>query len=326
MATGQRSFVSPTGGMSSTLGREYWTSRYVTGSMPAQERRLQMVSRVTLDQTLEVWKISGMIRRMADDLAQVLKNAARLADEAAEALRRGDSEAAHRLQREAESAWWRARRLGQRQAQRPARVRAPSARERAVTALTELSVPSSPKQIAAYAEARTGEQFDVRALASIRRDEYRSWISGSKRDTYLVPGLEGPWFVAGRGRLALSHWPLWQRIVGPLSPRADHLRLCLQLIGQIENAGRKGEMEMRMRNLLAQYASSVPGASEDVWASSQGLDMSRVRAAVVAEQELIETEDENSRKREAERAMRKLSDEQLIWGGSMPQIVAGRSA
>jgi hypothetical protein len=266
-----------------------------------------------------------MIRRMPDDLAQVLNNAARLADEAADALRRGDSEAAYRLQRDAENAWWRARRLGQRQAQRPARIRAPSARERAVTALTELSVPSSPKQIAAYAEARTGEQFDVRALASVRRDEYRSWISGSKRDTYLVPGLEGPWFVAGRGRLALSHWPLWQRLVGPLSPRADHLQLCLLLVGQIESVGRKAEMGMRMRNLLAQYASSVPGALEDAWASGQDLDVSRVRAAVVAELELIQTEDANWRKREAERAMRKLNNEQQIWGGSMPHVVGARS-
>jgi hypothetical protein len=263
---------------------------------------------------------------MTDDLARALKNAARLADEAADALRRGDSEAAGRLQREAENVWWRARRLGQRKAQRPTRSRAPSAREQAVAALTEMSVPSSPKQIAAYAEARTGEWFDVRALASIRRDEYRSWISGSKRDTYLVPGLEGPWFVAGRGRLALSHWPLWQRIVAPLSPRADHLRLCLQLVGQIESLGHKAEIETRMRNLLAEYARSVPGALEDAWASGNDLNMSRVRTALIAELELIRTEDENTRKREAERAMRKLNEEQLVWGGSIPQVVGDRSA
>jgi hypothetical protein len=259
---------------------------------------------------------------MADDLAQVLENAARLANEAADALRRGDPEASSRLQREAENAWWRARRLGQRHAQRPVRVGAPSARDRAVVALTELSVPSSPKQIAAYAEARTSERFDVRALASIRRDEYRSWASGSKRDTYLVPGLEGPWFVAGRGRLALSHWPLWQRIIGPLSPRADHLRVCLQLVGQIESIGGKVEVGMRMRNLLTEYARSVPGALQEAWSSGNEVHLSRVRAAVLSELELIQTEDENSRKREAERAMRQLSDEQLVWGGSMPQVVA----
>lgn len=286
---------------------------------PSGSPWLQMSSRITLEYPLEVWKFSGRILCMADDLAQVLKNAARLADEAADALRRGDSEAAHRLQREAENVWWRARRLGQRQAQRPARSRTPSAREQAVTALTELSVPSSPKQIAAYAEARTGEQFDVRALASIRRDEYRSWASGSKRDTYLVPGLEGPWFVAGRGRLALSHWPIWQRIIGPLSPRADHLRSCLQLVGQIESMGSGGGAAMRMCNLLVEYARSVPGAF-----LGNEVDVSRVRAAILSELELIQTEDESSRKREAERAMRQLNDEQLIWGGSMPEVVARR--
>jgi hypothetical protein len=262
---------------------------------------------------------------MADDLAEVLKNAARLADEAADALRRGDSEAAHRLHREAENAWWRARRLGQRKAQSPTRSRVPSARERAVAALTEMSVPSSPKQIAAHAEARTGEWFDVRTLASLRRDEYRSWLSGSKRDTYLVPALEGPWFVAGRGRLALSHWPLWQRIVAPLSPRVDHLRLCLQLVDQIESADPNVEMVTRMRNLLAEYVRSVSGALGDTWASGNDLKTARVRAALIAELELIQTEDENIRKREADRAVRKLNDEQLIWGGSVPQVVGGRS-
>jgi hypothetical protein len=193
-----------------------------------------------------------------------------------------------------------------------------------VTALTELSVPSSPKQIAAYAEARTGERFDARALASIRRDEYRSWASGSKRDTYLVPGLEGLWFVAGRGLLALSHWPLWQRIIGPLSPRADHLRLSLQLVGQIENIRGDAEVRVRMLNLLAEYARSVPGALQEAWVSGPEVDVSRVRAAVRSELELIQTEDESSRKREAERAMRQLNDEQLIWGGSTPQVVARR--
>jgi len=262
---------------------------------------------------------------MENDLAQVLKDAARLANEAADALGRGDSEASLRLQREAENAWWRARQIGKRQAQRPARIRAPSARERTVTALTELNVPSSPKQIAAYAEARTGEPFDVRALASIRRDEYRSWTSGSQRDTYLVPALEGLWFLAGRGRLALSHWPLWQRIVGPLSPRADYLRSCLQLVNRIKSVGHDVDAGLRMRTLLAQYARTVPGALQDSWTSGQDLDIPRVAAAVVAELDLIRTEDENSRQREAERAMRKLNQEQLVWGGSMPQVVARKS-
>lgn len=258
---------------------------------------------------------------MSEDLAQAISNAAQLAEQAADALRRGDIEASLRLQKEAENSWWRARRLGQRQAPKPSRTKAPSSRERAVAALTELSVPCSPKQIAAYAEARTGEPLDVRALASIRRDEYRSWTSGSRRDTYLVPSLEGPWFMAGRGRLTLSHWPLPQRIVGPLSPRTDHLQAGLRILERIEGADLKGNTQARMRNLLAQYARSIPSALEDAWTDGDDLDVTRVRAAIGAELELIHGQDTHSRQREADRARRQLTDEQLIWGGAMPQVV-----
>lgn len=262
---------------------------------------------------------------MTDDLAQVLSHAARLAEQAADALRRGDVQASSRLQKEAENAWWRARRLGQRQVSKRSRVKGPSSRERAVTALTELSVPCSPKQIAAYAEARTGESFDVRTLASIRRDEYRSWASGSRRDTYLVPSLEGPWFLAGRGRLALSHWPLTQRIVGPLSPRVDHLQAALQILARIEDADSKPERRANMRNLLAQYARSVPGALEDAWTDGDDMDVMRVGVAISNELRLIESQDRDSREREADRAKRQLTEEQLIWGGAMPQLVGRNS-
>lgn len=259
------------------------------------------------------------------DLTQILQEAARLAEATAEALSRGDMEAAARLQQEAESAWLKASRLSQRHVKRPALSRVPSVRERAVAAVTELNVPSSPKLIAAYSQARTGETFDVRAIASIRRDEHRSWTSGSRRDTYLVPSLEGPWLIAGRGRFSLSHWPLWQRIIGPLSPRTDHLKVCLQLVNQVESVDRETDAWERMRALLTEYARSVPGAFEEAWSSGSGLDTTRVRVAIIAELDLIQTEDENWRKREAERAARRLSEGQLIWGGTMPQIVGGAS-
>jgi hypothetical protein len=260
---------------------------------------------------------------MVDDLAKVLKKTARLADEAANALRRGDSEAASRLQREAEDALWRARRLGQRQVQHNSPARVPSARSRTVATLTELGVPSSPKQIAEYSEACTDERFDVRALASIRRDEQRSWRSGSKRDVYIVPALEGEWFLAGRGRLALSHWPLPLRIIGPLSLRADHLRSCLQILRRINAEGVAADTAKRLTYLLGQYARSVPGALQDVW--SNELDFTRVEHAVQAELKLIGGQDDNSRQHAAERAARQLDSEQSVWGGSMPQVVASKS-
>jgi len=219
-------------------------------------------------------------------------------------------------------AWQQARRLGQRRAKRPALSKVPSVRERAISAVMELNVPSSPKLIAAYSEARGGEPFDLRGIASIRRDEFRSWTSGTRRETYLVPALEGPWLVAGRGRFALSHWPLWQRIVGPLSPRADHLKVCLYLVDQAESACRETGAAVRMGKLLAEYARTVPGALDNAWDFGSGVNTVRVRQAVIGELQLIQAEDEDWRKREAERATRSLDDEQQIWGGAIPHVIA----
>jgi hypothetical protein len=159
-------------------------------------------------------------------------------------------------------------------------------------------------------------------LASVRRDERRSWESGSHRDTYIVPALEGPWFVAGRGRFGLSHWPLWQRIIGPLTPRADHLRACRSLV---EHATRleplDGAAAERVRELLARYARSVPGAFEHTWGTGADVNPERVLTAVEDELELIGEEDEAWRRQQAERAMRQLTDDQKMWGATPPQIV-----
>lgn len=265
---------------------------------------------------------------MVNTLANVLKQIGRLTQASAKALERSDFDQAARLQQEADAAWVQARRLGRhhaRDTERPTLSRLPSVRERAVGAVTELNVPSSPRLIAAYCEARTGDPFDLRSIASIRRDEHRSWKSGSTRDTYLVPALEGPWLEAGRGKFVLSHWPLAQRIIGPLSPRVDHVKVCIHLATQVESLGRKSDAAARMSTLLAEYARSVPGALKDPWNPGPDLDIARIRAAAIAELDLIQGEDENWRKSEAERAARRLSVAQQLWGGAKPQIVAGTS-
>lgn len=263
---------------------------------------------------------------MIDELRLIMQEAARLAAETADALTRGDMEAAGRLQQEAERAWQRARKLGQQRTKRPALSKTPSVRERAIGAVTELNVPCSPKLIAAYCAARDGEPFDLRAIASIRRDERRSWNTGARRETYLVPALEGPWFVAGRGRFALSHWPLWQRIVGPLSPRVDHLRVCRYLVDQIKSLGQGTSEADRLGGLLAEYARSVPGALPSALGTESKLDLARVRAAVLEELDLLEVEDESQRRREAERAQRTLNDTDQLWGSAMPEVIGDNTS
>lgn len=262
------------------------------------------------------------------DLAEALQRIGHLTQESAKALQGGDTDQAALLQAEAEAAWVEARRLGQlhlRHTKRPNLSKVPSVRERAVSAVTALNVPCSPRLIAAYCEARTGEPFDLRAIASIRRDEHRSWKSGSKRDTYLVPALEGPWLVAGRGKFVLSHWPLSQRIIGPLSPRVDHLKVCLHLAAQVESLERDTASWQRMCALLAEYARSVPNALKSPWSAEPDLDLDSVCSAATAELNVIQPEDENWRRTEAERAERRLSEGEQLWGGSAPKIVSAAS-
>jgi hypothetical protein len=253
--------------------------------------------------------------------------ASALAADAADAADRGDLEEALRLQQTADALSRRARRIGQRQTRKPTIAdRGPTGRQRAITALTELGVPSSPKQIVAYVMARTGEPFDVRALASVRRDERRSWNSGSRRDTYVVPTLEGPFLVPGRGRFALSHWPLSQRIVGPLSPRVDHLRACRNLVEQSDRLrALDPDAAKRLRGLIVGYARSVPGALEQAWSTDAEIDTDRVLSAVGDELELIGDEDQRSRRQQAERAEGQLDEEQQLWGADAPQILKSKN-
>lgn len=259
-------------------------------------------------------------------LAQLLQEASLLAAKAAEAASRGDVDSALRLHTEAEAAGRRARRLGQRQADRATLPpRGPSGRQRAIAALTELGVACSPREIVTYTAARIGEPFDVRTLASIRRDERRSWSSGSQRDSYILPTLEGPWLVAGRGRFGLSQWPLWQRIVGPLSPRADHLRACRNLV---EHAERLRPLDAaasgRLDALLARYARSIPGALEQAWNVGADVNHERVLFAVEHELDLIGEQDEIWRRQQAERAQSQLSEEQQAWGATPPHGIEVR--
>jgi hypothetical protein len=262
------------------------------------------------------------------NINEVMALAGRLMAESAAALDRGDAVEAARLHRAADDAWKEAKRLAARRTKRIARPLsdATSMRERALQAVTQLGVLCSPKLIASYSQARTGLEFDVKALASIRRDERRSWEKSNRRDAYLVPALEGPWFAASRGRFALSSWPLWRRIIGPLTPRTDHLRVCIRLAETIDKA-RDWEVDpAAMLKLLHSFAITVPNALKDSWAPPAEIDLNRARTAAEEELALHEQEDEVGRKQAAERATRMLDETQQLWGGGMPTLVQPESA
>ena len=130
-------------------------------------------------------------------------------------------------------------------------------------ALTLLGVPAAPKLIAAVHAAFFAGQLAPSRLASLRRDEERSYRSApSARPYYLCPALTSDLLSPARALLCISTWPLEQRIVGPLSPRVDFLTAAIRIA---EAAGSLGRHRRRpsaaAERLLRRFAMNIPGAA-----------------------------------------------------------------
>lgn len=262
------------------------------------------------------------------DIAALLSRAAALSATAAEAAERGDIGAALRLEERAEKLRARARKAAARgpgsaaaDSDGTARPRAartdlsPSTRDIAISVLNELEVPVAPRSVADYAAARFGSMIDPRAMASLRRDEQRSWrAAGSVRAVYIVPALEGHRFLPLRGKVALSSWPLTRRLIGPWSERADHLRATRNIARQaawlVEN---RPEVGRRMIPILQHYARTISAVVDD-----QPTDVER---AATEELTLIEEADGEWRADAEDRARAVLDEAGYLWGAAPPRAV-----
>ena len=259
---------------------------------------------------------------MSDDVAGLLAEAAAVSARAADTAADGDVEAALRLEREAEVLRRRARTVARRQAEPlTASAGGGTIRDVTIATLNELGVPSAPKALSDYAGIRFDSFLNYRALASLRRDEQRAWASPrSHRPVYIVPALEGRRFLAVRGKLALSSWPIARRLIGPWSERVDHLRGTVNLTSQHEwLAAHDPQRATRLSALLARYATTIPGARGDDVGTP---DVERIRRAAEAELAQLEPEDEEWRTEAAVRAER-LRDVEQLFGARPPAAVSG---
>lgn len=184
-----------------------------------------------------------------------------------------------------------------------------TAREQAITALAEMGVPSPPREIAEFHEARFSSALDARALASIRRDEAAAWHRDpSSRAAFLVPALDIRFFRAVRGPLTLSSWRLEQRLHGASSPRVDHLRLTVRLAELAERLD--GESGQTLTVMAARYAQTVPGAFD----AGSVAEPRRIAEAASRELAILAPQDEEERASAAERAREQLGEAELVWG------------
>ena len=191
-------------------------------------------------------------------------------------------------------------------------------RDQVITALRAIGRPSSIRLVADVARARFGEAIPTARIASLRRDEERSWIRApGGRPTYVVPPLSFDRFAPVRGLLALSAWPLETRIVGPASPRVDMLIVLIRLADELDRE-RDAPWSAALERVVWRLGSSVPEAV----GSGHDFDPWTISNAARAELAQLEPEDADERRTAAERATVHLDDQSLLFGTRL-RVVAG---
>ncbi|GLZ28078.1 hypothetical protein Lesp02_02680 [Lentzea sp. NBRC 105346] len=251
------------------------------------------------------------------DVAELLKQLESLAAQVAEAGTELDEDSAAQLK----SALGKVNRAVTKAGGGKPAAAAVSARQQVIDALTELGVPASPQLVAGFHQARFGSDLNPRVMASLRRDELRALqAKSSQRSVLVVPALT-PRLAPARGMFALSTWPDWLRIVGPLSTRVDNLRVLLTILNLLDTLHEQAtqahvlrdehqQRSERLEALLWRYGASLPGIDR------AGLDLTLARAAATEELQMIEAQDRRERDEAAAR-LGALDTQHRLFGAAL---------
>jgi hypothetical protein len=205
-------------------------------------------------------------------------------------------------------------------------------REQAHQVLTMLGVPAAPKLISAVQEAFFADELLPSRLASLRRDEERSFkTSPNARPYYLCPALTADRLAPARALLTVSTWSMEQRIIGGHSPRVDFLSAARRVAEAVTTRRQLGqdwspEAMVQAEQLLRNFAANIPGAlpSPALGHDAGPIDPDQVAAAAAAELVLHADIDERDRAEAAERARRQLSEAERLFGTRLGMV--GRTA
>ncbi|MEV6758274.1 hypothetical protein [Streptomyces sp. NPDC051214] len=197
------------------------------------------------------------------------------------------------------------------------------AREHVHRALMLLGTPAAPKLIVGVHEAFFPGELSASKLSSLRRDEARSYQSSpGARPYYLCSALAHDLLTPVRALLAISTWPLEQRIIGPLSPRVDFLTGAIRIAeaAHASEASAGGEPSTTALRLLWRFAANIPEAMpsstpgrESVLDAQQVIDAARAELAV-------HLDADRAVRSEASRRARTLDEAQQLFGAP-PQNV-----
>lgn len=177
-------------------------------------------------------------------------------------------------------------------------------RDQVVRTLRLASRPVSARLLADLARARFGYSIETVKLSSLRRDELNSWLQAhsghgrtAMRDVYVVPALTYDRLAPVRGTLALSSWPLADRLIAPASPRVDMLKITGSIAEECAGARADVQWLPPLRRLMWRLARTVSGIG-----SSQAENPHAVLDAVRAELEVLDEPDAQEREQAATRA------------------------
>ncbi|MEC4020349.1 hypothetical protein [Streptomyces sp. H27-D2] len=183
-------------------------------------------------------------------------------------------------------------------------------RDQVHQALTLLAAPASPKLLSQVHQAFYSSPLNTARLTTLRRDEERSFRSAPYgRAYYICPALTSDLLSPARALLALSTWPLEQRVVGPLTQRVHFLTSALRLADAAEHLAGEAELSPPAQQLLLHYSRNIHGDT------TQGpLDLAALRRAAAAELEIHADDDADTRAEAARRARQQLGDAEQIFG------------
>jgi hypothetical protein len=172
-------------------------------------------------------------------------------------------------------------------------------------------VPAAPRLIATVHEAFFASTFPTARLTSLKRDEERSFRTAPfARPYYLCAALTADLLAPARGLLAISTWPMERRVIGSLSPRVDFLTDAIRVAEAID---RLSAPVPAARRLLWRFAASIPAAAE----SASQMQPHQVKRAALAELEVHQAADRQTRQAAAARAREQLDDAQQLFGARM---------
>jgi hypothetical protein len=198
------------------------------------------------------------------------------------------------------------------------------AREHAHRALMLLQTPAAPKLIVSVHEAFYPGELSASKLSSLRRDEERSYRAApGARPYYLCPALTHDLLSPARALVTISTWRLEQRIIGPLSPRADFLTGAIRIAEAIRGSVDSPDTAASPTawRLLWRFAVNIPGATSTKPAADVGTpDPNQVIDAARAELDVHADTDHATRAESARRARKQLSDTQQLFGASLRDV------